>query len=190
MWNLLTLDGYFEGPKSWDLDFHQTIWGEELEQLSIEQLRSADRLLFGRVTYEGMAAYWPAEQGEVAALMNSLPKVVVSRTLGRAEWANTRLVKENAAAEVLELKRQGDRNTFVFGSADLATTLINHGLFDEYRLAIAPVVLGAGTPLFGRTVNRLKLKLLEARPLSSGGVILRYEPDPQPLEAPDSRDQI
>lgn len=177
MWNLVTLDGYFEGAKSWDLDWHEYVWGEELERLSIEQLRSADRLLFGRVTYEGMAAYWRTAQGEVADLMNDLPKVVFSRTLETAEWANTTLVKENAAAAVSELKQQGNRNMFVFGSADFSTTLMNDGLFDEYRLAMAPVVLGSGKPLFGRGLSRQRLKLLEARPLSSGCVILRYEPD-------------
>jgi dihydrofolate reductase len=177
MWNLLTLDGFFEGAKSWELDWHQYVWGEELEQLSIEQLRSADRLLFGRVTYEGMAAHWQTAQGEVADLMNNLPKVVFSRTLERPQWANTRLVKDNAVAEVLELKRQGEKNMFVFGSAGLCATLMNHGLFDEYRLALTPAVLGIGKPLFGRGLSRLRLKLLEARPLSSGCVILRYEPD-------------
>jgi dihydrofolate reductase len=177
MWNLLTLDGLFEGANKWQLDWHQYVWGEELERLSIEQLRSADRLLFGRVTYEGMAAYWQTAQGEVADLMNKLPKVVFSRTLQRPEWANTKLVKENAVAEVLQLKRQGERDMFVFGSADLSATLMDHGLFDEYRLALTPVVLGDGRALFGRGLSRLRLKLLEARPLSSGCVILRYEPD-------------
>jgi dihydrofolate reductase len=176
MWNLITLNGFFEGAKSWDLEWHQSVWGEELERLSIEQLRSADRLLFGRVTYEGMAAYWRTAQGEVAEFMNTLPKVVCSRTLERVEWTNTRLVKEDAPGEVAALKRQGDGNTFVFGSADLSVTLMRHGLFDEYRLVLTPVVLGSGKSLFGRGLSSLKLKLLEARPLSSGGVVLRYEP--------------
>src|ERR1700739_4646033 len=74
MWNLLSLDGFFEGVKSWDLDFHQSVWGDELERLSLEQLRSADRLLFGRVTYEGMAAYWQTAKGEGADFMNRPPK--------------------------------------------------------------------------------------------------------------------
>jgi dihydrofolate reductase len=107
MWNLLTLDGFFEGAASWDLDFHRDVWGGELERFSIEQLRTADMLLFGRVTYEGMAAYWQTAQGEDADLMNSLPKAVCSRTLGRAEWKNTKLIGGDAASEVLELKRQG-----------------------------------------------------------------------------------
>ncbi|MDE3136117.1 MAG: dihydrofolate reductase [Acidobacteriota bacterium] len=176
MWNALTLDGYFEGTKSWELDWHKYIWGEELERFSVEQLRSADRLLFGRVTYEGMAAYWQTAEGEVAEFMNRLPKVVFSRTLARADWANTKLVKGDLVAEVKELKRQGNGNTFVFGSSNLSAELIEHGLFDEYRLAVAPVLLGRGKPLFGPIGKRLPLKLLEARPLSNGGVILRYEP--------------
>ena len=175
MWNLITLDGYFEGTKNWDLDWHEYVWGEELERFSIEQLRSADLLLFGRVTYEGMAAYWSTAQGEVADLMNEIPKLVFSRTLETAEWANTTLVKENTATAVRELKKQGGKNMFVFGSADFAQTLMNENLFDEYRLALVPVVLGSGKPLFGRSVGRHRLNLIEARSLASGCVILRYE---------------
>jgi dihydrofolate reductase len=178
MWNLLTLDGFFEGGKSWDLDFHQQVWGEELERFSVEQLRSAGMLLFGRVTYEGMAAYWQVTKGEVADFMNRLPKVVFSRTLERADWANTKLVKDNVLASIHGFKRQGQGNIFVFGSAGLCATLMEHGLFDEYRLAFVPVLLGLGKPLFPPNLSRLRLKLLEARPLSNGSVILRYEPHP------------
>jgi dihydrofolate reductase len=176
MWNLMTLDGVFEGAKSWDLDFHQSVWGDELERLSIEQLQSADGLLFGRTTYEGMAAYWQTAKGEVADFMNGLPKVVVSRTLERAEWHNTKLIKENVGAEIEKLKQQGQKSIFVFGSANLSATLTQHNLFDEYRIAIAPVVLGRGTPLFSQNLTRLNLKLLDSRTLSNGCVILRYEP--------------
>jgi len=178
MWNLITLDGFFDGVESWALDWHKYVWDDELEGFSVEQLRSAGMLLFGRVTYEGMAAYWQSAQGEVANFMNSLPKVVFSRTLDRADWKNTKLVNGDAASEVLELKRQGERNMFVFGSGGLSTTLIERGLFDEYRLGLVPVVLGSGKPLFGRNLSQLGLKLLEARPLSSGCVVLRYEPRP------------
>jgi len=176
MWNMVTVDGYFEGSKNWELDWHESLWGPELEALSVEQLRSADRLLFGRVTYEGMAAYWRTAEGEIADLMNKLPKFVFSRTLNQVDWSNATLVGEGAAEKVAELKRQGDSNTFVFGSSNLSTTLIDNGLFDEYRLAVAPTLLGSGRPLFARGERRSHLKLLEARTLSSGCVILRYEP--------------
>lgn len=176
MWDLVTLDGMFEGPKSWDLDWHKYFWGPELEQISIEQLRSADLLLFGRTTYEGMVAFWQTAQGEVADFMNKLPKAVFSRTLARVDWTNTRLIQHDAAKEVLRLKQEGSGNMFIFGSAKLASTLIRHGLIDEYRLCLVPVVLGGGTPLFKPGLDRLRLKLIEARPLDSGCVILRYEP--------------
>ena len=174
MWNLITLDGFFEGRKKWELDWHDYVWGEELERLSIEQTKSADMILFGRVTYEGMAAYWPSAKGEVADIMNSIPKVVFSNTLERADWNNTRLVKGRAEDEVAKLKKQGSGgDMFVFGSADLSSSLIRAGLFDEYRLCIVPVVLGGGTPLFKPAPERVRMNLLETRQLKTGGVILR-----------------
>ena len=84
MWNIMTLDGYFEGNQNWDLSFHDSVWGQELEKLSLDQLHSADSLIFGRVTYEGMAAYWTKEEGEIADLMNRIPKLVFSKTLKSA----------------------------------------------------------------------------------------------------------
>lgn len=176
MWNLLTLDGYFEGAKSWELDWHNDVWGEELECFSLDQLRSADMLLFGRITYQGMAAYWRAAEGEVADLMNSLPKMVFSRTLKGADWANTTLINDDAVPAVLRLKQEGAGDMFVFGSGNLSATFIREGLFDEYRLLIAPVILGNGNPLFGHGLSRQTLKLLESRQLASGGVLLRYAP--------------
>ena len=177
MWNVVTLDGFFEGPKSWELDWHDSVWGDELEKYSIEQSKSTGMLLFGRVTYEGMASYWSSEKGEIADFMNTIPKIVFSKTMKKAEWNNTTLVKGNAVEEVAKLKRQPGKNIFVFGSANLSSTLLEHDLFDEIDLALAPVILGRGNPLFKASPDRLKMKLLEARPLKSGGVILRYEPE-------------
>jgi dihydrofolate reductase len=178
MWNLMTLDGYFDGAENWALDWHQYAWGEELERISIDQLRVADMLLFGRVTYEGMASYWKTAKGEVAEYMNRLPKAVFSRTLQRADWQNTTLLKGEVKKEVEELKHKGAQNIFVFGSGDLSATLLEQGLYDEYRLCIVPVVLGNGKQLFGRKLSRLRMKLLESRALTSGSLVLRYEPYP------------
>jgi len=176
MWNMVTLDGYFEGPKPWEIDWHEEVWGEELEQLSLEQSKTADMLLFGRLTYEGMAAYWSSATGEIADFMNAVPKVVFSTTLDQAAWNNTRLVKSRAAEEVAELKQQPGNNLYIFGSAQLCATLMPIGLIDEYRLGINPLVLGRGNPLFKQLPDRVRMRLLEARPLRSGCVILRYEP--------------
>ncbi|WP_281225864.1 dihydrofolate reductase family protein [Flavobacterium aquiphilum] len=174
MWNVMTLDGYFEGNQNWDLSFHGTVYGEELEKLSIEQLNAADCIIFGRVTYEGMAAYWTPEQGEVADLMNSIPKIVISKTLKTADWNNTTLISGNAAAEIKKLKEQGGKDMYVFGSANLSETFINEDLFDEYRICIAPVLLGSGQPLFKQGIAPKNLSLVSSQQLTTGGVILKY----------------
>lgn len=181
MWNVITLDGYFEGEKNWDLGFHELVWGKELENFSSEQLESADMLIFGSTTYKGMADYWTKAEGdetegEIAQYMNRLPKVVCSRKLETADWNNTTIVKD-AVAEIPELKQQGSGDMFVFGSGDLSESLIKAELFDEYRLCIAPVFLGKGRLLFNHGIPHEKLNLLEARSLATGGVILRYAPN-------------
>lgn len=180
MWNMVTLDGLFEGPKAWEIDWHEYVWGDELEQFSLDQSKSIGMLLFGRLTYQGMAAYWSSATGDVAEFMNSVPKVVFSRTLDRADWNNTRLVTGKVEEEVARLKQQPGKDLFIFGSADLSGALIRQNLIDEYRLGLNPLILGGGKPLFGQGLNRVRLKLLEARPLKSGVVILRYEPAQRP----------
>lgn len=175
MWNVITLDAYFEGNQNWDLSFHNIVWGKELEKISIEQLKAADFLIFGRVTYEGMAAYWTKEEeGEVADLMNSIPKLVFSKTLKSADWNNTTLISENASAEIKKLKDQGDGEMYVFGSANLSETFINDNLFDEYRIGISPVILGSGRPLFRQGIAPKNLKLISTQQLLTGGVVLKY----------------
>lgn len=178
MWNLVSLDGCFEGAKSWDLPWHERVWGEELERFSIEQLQSADMLLFGRATYEGMAAYWEKEEGEIADYMNKLPKRVCSRTLREPAWNNTTLISDDVRAEVARLKQEGSGNILVFGSADLSRTLVDEALFDEYRIAIAPVIHGRGRQLFSERALPQQLELLDTRALSNGCVILRYRQAP------------
>jgi dihydrofolate reductase len=185
LWNLVTLDGYFDGPKPWDLEWHSAAWGDELEQFSLAQLQSADLLLFGRVTYEGMYSYWstaPTDTGSPAAdtitlFMNSVPKVVFSHNLKQAEWHNTRLVKDNAAEVVAQLKQTPGKDILLFGSANLAVTLSQAGLIDEYRLCLTPITLGGGQPLFKPGAAPLKLKLLETRALKTGAVLLFYRPE-------------
>jgi dihydrofolate reductase len=176
MWNLITLDGYFEGDKNWDLSFHELVWGPELEKISIEQLNAADFLLFGRVTYEGMAAYWKTEKGEIAEMMNKIPKLVFSRTLNSVDWSNSTLVKVDASAEISKLKTLGNGDMFVFGSANLSETFINGNLFDEYRIAVAPVIAGSGRPLFQKGIVARPLTLISSQQLSTGGLIMKFIP--------------
>jgi len=173
MWDLVTLDGYFEGSKPWDLEFHNLVWGDELERFSIEQLDTADALVFGEVTYAGMASYWSKERGEVADRMNRIKKYACSPTLQSVDWNNTTIIKD-AVAEIPKLKEAGDGNLFVFGSGKLSDAFIRASLYDEYRLCIAPVILGKGRRLFEDGLPYQALSLLETRPLATGGVILRY----------------
>jgi dihydrofolate reductase len=178
MFNLITLDGFFEGPNK-DISWHNV--DAEFNDYAIEMLNSLDMLLFGRVTYELMAGYWPTPDAMkddpiVAERMNNLSKIVFSRTLNKAEWNNTRLVKESSAEEVAKLKHLPGKDLALFGSSNLALTLIQQNLIDEYRIIVNPVVLGQGTPLFSGISDRLNLKLLKARTFKSGNVLLNYEP--------------
>jgi dihydrofolate reductase len=174
VWNMVTLDGYFEGPKPWEIDWHEYVWGEELERFSLDQAQEVGALLFGRKTYEGMAGYWSTATGEIAEFMNSIAKVVFSNTLETTGWSNTRLVKGSAEEEVARLKQEPGKDLFIFGSANLTGSLTKHGLIDEYRIGLNPLVLGGGTPMFKPSDERMRLKLLEARPMQSGVVLLRY----------------
>ncbi len=178
LFNMMTLDGFFEGPNH-ELDWHNV--DAEFNVFAIDQLKAADLLLFGRVTYELMAGYWTTEgaindDAEVAGLMNDIAKIVFSKTLREASWNNTRLVKEHAAEELARLKGQPGKDILIFGSAGLAATLAAPGLIEEYRVIINPLLLGGGTPLFQGLRGRLKLKLLRSRTFASGNVLLCYEP--------------
>jgi dihydrofolate reductase len=178
MFNLITLDGYFEGPNR-EIDWHNV--DEEFNEFAIEQLNSTDLLIFGRVTYELMASYWPTETAVkndpiVSGKMNSLPKIVFSKTLTSVNWNNTKLVKENIVEEVMRLKQQPGKDMFIFGSSNLSLTFIKHGLIDEYRIIVNPVVLGRGKPLFKGIDSRLNLKLVKTRTFKSGNILLYYEP--------------
>jgi dihydrofolate reductase len=179
LFNMATLDGFFAGPNG-EIDWHHV--DEEFNEFAIAQLNSADGLLFGRVTYQGMAGYWPTDiamtnDPVVAGKMNAIPKIVFSRTLERAEWNNTRLVKGHVAEEISKLKQQPGKDWLLFGSADLASTLTNLGLIDEYRVMVNPVVLGSGKPLFKGVKEKLNLKLTNIRAFRNGNVLLCYEPD-------------
>src|ERR1700683_2843754 len=99
LWNVMTLDGFFDGARSWELDWHRTVLHDEFHNFALDQWRGAEALLFGRVTYEGMAAYWQTASGETAEYMNKLPKYVFSKTILRAEWANTTVIRKDAVAE-------------------------------------------------------------------------------------------
>jgi dihydrofolate reductase len=176
---LTSLDGYFEGP---DIDINWHNVNDEFNEFAIQQTGEFGVLLFGRVTYELMAGYWPTEAAKrddpiVAGLMNSLPKFVFSKTLQKVDWENTRLVKDNFAEAVSKLKQEAGKDIAIFGSSDLTVTLMEQGLVDEYRIMINPIVLGDGKPLFKGVKNKINLKLIKTKTFKSGNVLLYYKPD-------------
>ncbi|HZT98215.1 MAG TPA: dihydrofolate reductase family protein [Ktedonobacteraceae bacterium] len=175
---MVTVDGFFEGPNH-EIDWHNV--DEEFNEFAIQQLNDIDTLLFGRLTYELMASYWPTPSAReddpvVADKMNSMPKLVFSKTLDKAEWSNSRLVKEHIAEEVSKLKQQQGGDLAIFGSSDLTVSLLEMGLVDELRIMVNPVVLGSGKRLFEGIHETLKLKLLKTRTFRSGNVLLYYQP--------------
>jgi dihydrofolate reductase len=178
LFNMVTLDGFFADSNG-AIDWHTV--DDEFHAFAIQQLDEVNTILFGRVTYQLMAGYWPTEAGiksdpVIAAQMNQTPKVVFSTTLATADWANSRLVKQNAAEEVARLKQQPGKNMILLGSAKLAAILTQHALIDEYRLMVNPIVLGSGHPLFQGVQARLPMKLLNTRAFRSGNVLLAYQP--------------
>jgi dihydrofolate reductase len=175
-WNVMSLDGYFEGATSWALDWHQSVLSEEFHNYCAEQLAVTSLLLFGRVTYQGMAAYWKTAEGRIADYMNNLPKAVASRTLKSVEWSNTKLLDGDAVDAVKKLKAEAKGSLLVMGSGKFSEALTRAELFDEFRISLAPVVLGAGTTLFGRNLPHTALHHEETKTLANGCVILRYTP--------------
>ena len=180
--NMVTLDGFFEGPNK-ELDWHSV--DEEGKEYANDLLSNVDALLFGRVTYQLMADYWPAAATnhstsksdlEIADKMNNLPKIVFSKTLQEVKWNNSRLAKDNIAEEISKMKQQSGKDMVIFGSGSIVSTFMQHGLIDEYRIIVNPVVLGNGNPLFKGINSKQNLKLLRTRVFSSGEVILYYEP--------------
>ena len=174
-WDLMTLDGCFEGTSPWSLDFHTLVWGDELEAHSLKQLDEVGTLLFGRRTFEGMARYWTAETGAIADRMNAVEKIAATRQGTTVTWANFRVLQGDISDHIAALKAESDKkDIFVFGSADLTATLLEQKAVDEIRLCLVPTVLGGGTPLFKDDGLRKDFTLVEARPFRSGGVLLRY----------------
>ena len=175
--NMVTLDGYFEGPDA-DISWHHV--DGAFNDFAIEQLQEVDTILFGRKTYQLMESYWPTEAARnndpvVTALMNNTAKIVFSKTLTEVNWCNTRRVKENISEELVTLKRQPGKDLIIFGSANLSATLINLGLIDEFRVMINPLILGKGNLLFNGIHDKVKLSLIKTIPFSAGNVLLFYK---------------
>lgn len=179
VFNSMSLDGYFvdkTGDMSWahsdDREWQAFVEGNA---------KGGGMLLFGRITYELMASYWPtpaaiASFPVVAKAMNELPKVVFTRTLADASWRNTKLVKEGLGSEVRKMKSQSGRDMVIMGSGSIVSQLAQEGLIDEFQLVLIPLVLGNGRTMFEGLKEKLPLTLAKTRIFRNGNVLVCYEP--------------
>jgi dihydrofolate reductase len=174
---MTSADGYHADPGD-ALEWHNV--DEDFSQFALAQLRDAGTLVFGRVTYEGMAAFWPTPAGEqsdpdVATAMNTTPKIVISRTLSQATWAGTQIISNHAEEALAKLKQQPGKDIVIPGSSTLTASLLQTGLLDELRIMVNPVILGRGRSLFAGA-EQTGLKLVKTQQFSSGNVLLCYQP--------------
>ena len=179
VFNQISVDGYFtdeKGDMSW-AHKQDPEWNAFVE----ENAQGGGQLLFGRITYAMMASYWPTPQAAkanpvVAERMNQMPKVVFSRTLAKAAWNNTRIVKGNIAEEVLRMKQESGPDMAIFGSGTIIPPLTEAKLIDEYQMVVNPIVLGKGRTMFEGVAGKLGLQFQNSRPFKNGNVVVTYKP--------------
>ncbi|MBV8812041.1 MAG: dihydrofolate reductase [Acidobacteriaceae bacterium] len=179
VYNSVSLDGYFvdaNGDMSWA---HKG--DPEWNAFVAENAQGGSVLMFGRVTYDLMASFWPTDAAlntlpAVAERMNSGPKVVFSRTMDEASWNNTKLVKGDLAEAVRKMKQEPGDPMVILGSGSIVSQLTAARLIDEYQIVVTPIVLGEGRTMFDGVKERFPLKLTKSRAFGNGSVVLWYEP--------------
>lgn len=175
----VSLDGFFtdaNGDMSWA---HKQ--DEEWNDFSNSNASGSGELLFGRMTYEMMAAFWPTPQAaqmlpEVAASMNAMRKTVFSRTLEKVTWENARLMNGDVATEVRKLKQRAGPDIVILGSGSIISQLTQARLIDGYQIVVNPVVVGGGRTLFQGVADKVRLNLIKTRSFRNGNVVMWYEP--------------
>ncbi len=183
----LSLDGVYQAPGAPDEDaeggfrhggWQRPYFDDVLGAAAGEGMAATDAHLFGRKTYEIMAAYWPTAPSDdpYAQHLNSVPKYVASRTLQHVDWQNSTLLTGEVAEEVAKLKEQPGKNIAVLGSGNLVQTLMKNDLVDEYSLSVFPLVLGSGKRLFPDDGQMRNLRLVDSKTTSTGGLMLTYQP--------------
>jgi dihydrofolate reductase len=180
VFNNVTLDGYFAG-KDGDISWFKGNMDPEFTAFVLENAIAGGTLAFGRVTYEMMASYWQTPEASendpvIAERMNNLPKVVFSKTLDRARWNNTTLVKTDLAEEVRKLKKHPGKDIAILGSGQIVAQLAQAGLIDEYQIVLNPVIVGQGKTMFEGIAKNLALKLTKTRTFGNGNIVLWYVP--------------
>lgn len=183
----LSLDGVMQAPGSTEEDteggfkhggWQRPYFDDVMGAAANEGMANTDAHLFGRKTYQGMAALWPTapKDDPFAQHLNRTKKYVASRTLQRVEWENSTLLTGDVVKEVAKLKQQPGKDISVLGSGNLVQTLIANDLVDEYSLTVTPIVLGGGKRLFADDGQMRKLRLVDSKPTTTGCWMLTYKP--------------
>jgi dihydrofolate reductase len=179
--NHMSVDGFFTDAKG-DMSFaHNDIPDAEWDAFVEGNAVGGGVLLFGRITYELMERFWPTPLAAetmpvVSRQMNNLPKVVFSRTMDKASWKNTKLVKRDLIGEIQRMKQEPGEDMVILGSGSIVSQSAREGLIDEYQLVVDPVVLGQGRTMFEGIKAKLSLKLVKMRTFRNGNVLLCYGP--------------
>ncbi|MFZ1083138.1 MAG: dihydrofolate reductase family protein [Candidatus Kryptoniota bacterium] len=181
VFNMISLDGYFvdaNGEMSWAHSDRSN--DAEFNEFIQNNASGGGELLFGRKTYDLMVSHWPTPEAKqndpvVAEGMNSMAKVVFSRTMDMATWSNTRLVKDSMVDEVRKMKQESGPGMVILGSGEIVSQLAQEGLIDEYQILVIPIVLGKGRTMFDGVKDRFSVKLTKSRAFANGNVFLCYE---------------
>ncbi|HZS56770.1 MAG TPA: dihydrofolate reductase family protein [Bryobacteraceae bacterium] len=180
VFNNMTVDGYFAGPNG-DINWFRDHRDIDFDAFTANDADAGLVLVFGRVTYDLMRSYWPTERAlqedpAVARRMNTLPKIVFSRTMNDTAWSNSTLLKGDVAPELARLKKQGGGDLLILGSGSVVTQCAEAGLIDNYQIVVQPIATGSGQTLFEGLTKHLELRLVETRKLGNGNVFVSYEP--------------
>ena len=181
VFNHVSLDGYFTDANG-DMSFaHQDNQDAEWEAFVAGNASGGGMLLLGRITYELMASFWPTPLAAenmpvVAEQMNNLPKVVFSRTLDKATWNNTKLLRDDLPGAIQKMKKESGEDMVILGSGSIVSQLTQHGLIDEYQIIVNSVALGKGRTMFDGIKEKVPLKLTNSRTFGNGNVLLYYQP--------------
>jgi dihydrofolate reductase len=190
MFNQVSADGFFSDPEG-GLDW--IVSDPEIHARAVQSMPQTDTILFGRKTYQQFASFWPGALKNLDAAgphgankrdpafaamahwLNDSNKLVFSRSMTTATWNNSEICSVIDSERLNQLKQQPGKDMLIFGSGSLVSQLSEHGLIDEYRFVVCPVLLGQGQPLLGQMTKRVSLKLVKAEPFRSGNVLLTYQ---------------
>ena len=168
----VSLDGVIGNLQAWGMDYLDA----EAQKAATTQLSRSDAMLMGRNTYQALSTAWSTREGEFAETINAIQKYVISSTLRSTDWNNSTILDGDVIAKVKELKQQDGQDLMIYGHGPLGQMLLEHGLLDEIRLSVHPIIVGTGTLFYRDACKKTELELVGSEPLPNGVIVLTYRP--------------